>query len=206
MCSHDPFRSDNVAVLEGPLGVPIWQRRGQPRELLDLEADCEWLAAFYDAAAPLREVSTEELFAVHEEVSAWSAGQHLFHVCLANELALRNVRLIAEGTSGFVAARPEVGLVGALVLPVGAMPRGLGTPPRAVTPPVRSNPAIVWDTFDSNRRELAAVRDDLPRIGRARGGVKHADLGVLGAGHWIRFASIHGWHHLTIAREILAAG
>ncbi|QDU84471.1 DinB superfamily protein [Planctomycetes bacterium Pla163] len=206
MCSHDPFRSTDVAVLEGPLGIPVWRRRGQPRELLDLEADCEWLAAFYDAAAGLRDVPTDELFAVHAGVSAWSAGQHLFHVCLANELALRNVRLIADGTSSFVVERPEVGLVGALVLPVGAMPRGLGTPPRAVTPPARSNPAIVWDTFDSNQSELRAVRDDLPRIARARGGVRHADLGVLGAGHWIRFAGIHGWHHLAIAEEILAAG
>lgn len=186
--------------------MPLWQRGGDPRELIDLTADLERLDAFYDAALPLREVGDAGLFRVHAEVSAWSAGQHLFHVCLANELALRNVRLIAEGTSAFVAAAPDVGLVGALVLPVGAMPRGLGTPPRAVTPPARPNPAIVWDTYDSNRADLAAVRADLPRIAAARGAVPHADLGLLGAGHWIRFAGIHGWHHLAIAREILEVG
>lgn len=205
MCSHDSFRADQVAVDVDPDGLRLWRRGGDPRALIDIESDLDRLAAFYDAAAPVFDEADDALFRVHADVSAWSAGQHLFHVCLANELAMRNVRLIAEGTSGFVAERPDVGLVGALVLPVGAMPRGLGRPPRAVTPPDRPNPAIVRDTFASNRVELAELRGDLPRVAAARGAVKHADLGLLGAGHWIRFAGIHGWHHLEIAQEILDA-
>jgi|GEM_PF-841783 len=205
MCSHDDYRADTITLTERPDGTPVWMRGGDPRELLDIEADLDRLAAFYDAAAPVVATPDDALFAVREEVSAWSAGQHLFHVCLANELALRNVRMIAEGTSGFLAERPEVGLVGQLVLPVGAMPRGLGRPPRAVTPPAKPDPGIVRDTFASNRTDLAAVRADLPRVAAARGAIRHADLGVLGAGHWIRFAGIHGWHHLEIAREVLGA-
>lgn len=205
MCSHDDYRPETIQLTERPDGTPVWMRGGDPRELLDLEADLDRLAAFYDAAAPVVERPDAELFGVHEQASAWSAGQHLFHVCLANELALRNVRMIAEGTSGFLSERAELSLVGQLVLPVGAMPRGLGRPPRAVTPPAKPDPGIVRDTFASNREDLAAARDDLRRIAAATRAIKHADLGQLGAGHWIRFAGIHGWHHLEIATEVLDA-
>lgn len=205
MCSHDDYRADTIVLTERPDGTPVWMRDGDPRTLLDPEADLDRLAAFYDAAAPIAALDDDELFRVNADASAWSAGQHLFHVCLANELAFRNVRMIAEGTSGFLAEKPDVGLVGQLVLPVGAMPRGLGRPPRAVTPPARPDPGIVRDTFASNREDLAAVRADLPRVVASRKAIKHADLGVLGAGHWIRFAGIHGWHHLAIAREVLGA-
>jgi len=205
MCSADPFRPEAMTVEIGPSGDPVWLRGGRPRELLDLADECAWLAAFHEAAEPLRDVPPERFFAVLPERSAWSAGQHFFHVLLANELALRNVELIGAGTSSFLKPAVDVGLVGALVLPDGSMPRGLGRPPRAVTPPARPNPQIVWQAHAGNVATLERIRADLPRLAAARSGVPHQDLGVLGAGHWIRFAAIHGWHHLRIVREILAA-
>jgi len=204
MCSHDPYSEHAMALATAPDGSAIWLRGGRRSVLLDTAADIEWLAAFHDAAAPLRDVAPERFFEVRPERSAWSAGQHFFHVTLANELALRNVELIAAGTSTFLKPVVDVGLVGALVLPDGSMPRGLGTPPRAVTPPKKPNHEIVWSAHDGNVVTLARIAGDLPRVRAARSGIPHHDLGVLGAGHWIRFAAIHGWHHLRIVHEILA--
>ncbi|MEZ5976840.1 MAG: DinB family protein [Planctomycetota bacterium] len=204
MCSNDAYRTDAPVYGERD-GARVFLRGGIPADLPAIEDDIETLAAFHDRAAAWRDVGDDEFFRVRPNGSDWSPGQHLFHVCLANELALRNVEMIAEGTSSFLVERPAPALLALLVLSTGSMPRGVGRAPRTVVPPARPDPSIVWDTLDGNVAALARVRADLPRVLAARGAVRHRELGPLGAAHWVRFAALHGWHHARIVDELLAA-
>lgn len=173
--------------------------------LEDTPGDVERLEAFYREAAPIAELESERLYRPVEAVSGWSAGHHLFHITLANELALRNVRMLLEGKSRWIQAEGEPSLLGFLTLTAGRIPRGVGQAPRAVTPPPRPDPGLVRETFDSNITELAALTPRMAEVVAAPHGIPHADLGNLSAPRWLRFAGLHGWHHLAIMREILEA-
>ena len=168
-------------------------------------ADVARLEAFYREAESIVSLDDERLFAVAPEVSGWSAGHHLFHIALANELALRNVRMLLEGKSRWISHEDGPSLLGFLTLTTGRIPRGVGKAPRAVTPPPKPDPEVVRDTFASNRRELAELTPRLDEIIAAQGGVPHADLGNLSATRWLCFAGLHGEHHLRIMREVLDA-
>jgi hypothetical protein len=173
--------------------------------LEDTPADIARLRAFHREAEPVAALDDEVLFAVAPEVSGWSAGHHLFHVALANELALRNVRLLLGGESKWIRHEGGPSLLGFLTLTAGRIPRGVGQAPRAVTPPPRPDPEVVRDTFAGNVQALEALAPRVDEIVAAPGGVPHADLGLLSAPRCLRFAGIHGHHHLAILREVLDA-
>jgi len=173
--------------------------------LQDTPADVERLFAFYRECESVVDLGDEVLFRAAPEVSAWSAGHHLFHITLANELALRNVRMLAEGSSKWIVHEGGPSLLGLLTVQLGIIPRGVGQAPRAVTPPARPDADVVRDTYRSNVEELERLTADLAPILAAKGGIPHADLGVLSAPRWLRFAGLHGWHHLRIMREVLDA-
>ena len=173
--------------------------------LEDTPADLARLDAFYAEVDGIAALDDELLFRAAPEVSGWSAGHHLFHITLANELALRNVRMLVEGKSKWIAHEGEPSLLGLLTLYHGIIPRGVGQAPRAVTPPAAPDPGVVRDTLASNRQDLDRLRAQLPDVIAAPGGIPHADLGLLSATHWLRFAGLHGWHHLRIMREVLEA-
>ncbi|MEO0651423.1 MAG: DinB family protein [Planctomycetota bacterium] len=172
----------------------------------DTPADVAALRGFYREGQPIVELDDEALFRAAPEVSGWSAGHHLFHIVLANELALRNVRMLVEGKSRWIQTEGEPSLLGFLTLTAGRIPRGVGQAPRAVTPPPRPDPDVVRDTFQSNLDDLDALEPRLDEIIAAPHGIPHADLGNLSAPRWLRFAALHGRHHLTIMREVLEAG
>lgn len=171
--------------------------------LEDTPADVAQLDGFYGEVEGIAALEDDLLFRAAPEVSAWSAGHHLFHITLANELALRNVRMLVEGKSKWISHEGAPSLLGMLTLYHGVIPRGVGQAPRAVTPPTKPDPGVVRDTVVSNRNDLDRLRDRLPEVIAAKGGIPHADLGLLSATHWLRFAGLHGWHHLRIMREVL---
>lgn len=172
---------------------------------IDVARELELLAGFYAEAADIAGLPNETLFQQAPEVSGWSAGHHLFHICLANELALRNVRMVVEGDSPFVKDTVEPTFFGHLLMVWGSMPRGVGKAPRAVFPPENPDPEIVRDTFEQNRNDLKPWFERPDAIARAKGSIRHRDLGAMGASQWLRFARIHGWHHLAIMREVVDA-
>ena len=172
---------------------------------IDVARELEQLAGFYAEAADIAALPDETLFQQAPEVSGWSAGHHLFHICLANELALRNVRMVVEGDSPFVKDTVEPTFFGHLLMVWGSMPRGVGKAPRAVFPPENPDPEIVRDTFEQNRNDLKPWFERPDAIARAKGSIRHRDLGAMGASQWLRFARIHGWHHLAIMREVVDA-
>jgi hypothetical protein len=172
---------------------------------IDVQRELDRLAGFYAEAQAVCELPDEVLFRPAPEVSGWSAGHHLFHISLANELAMRNVRMIVGGGSPFVKEQVEPSLFGHLLMVWGSMPRGVGQAPRAVYPPERPDPRIVRDAFAQNRTDLAPWLEQAGAIAGARGSIRHKQLGALGAAQWLRFAGIHGWHHLAIMHEVLEA-
>ena len=172
--------------------------------VLDPRADHAALGAFHAEAAVLLELPDEVLFARAPEVSGWSAGQQLFHVLLANELAFRNVRLLLEGGSAWIVERAAPTFLGHLILVWNHMPRGVGQSPRAVRPPDRPDRGIVLDTLRENRERHAELASTLDELVGTPGAIPHRELGPLGAAHWLFFARLHGQHHLALARDVLA--
>ena len=158
--------------------------------LEDTPADFAALRAFYREAAPIVALDDATLFRAAPEVSGWSAGHHLFHIALANELALRNVRLLVEGGSRWIQTEGEPSLLGFLTLTAGRIPRGVGQAPRAVTPPPKPDPEVVRDTFAGNLTALEALEPRLGEVVVAPHGIPHADLGNLSATRWLRFAAL----------------
>ena len=179
---------------------------------LDTLADIEGLAGFHAEAEAVLALPDEELYRPVPEVSGWSPGHHLFHVLLANELAFRNVNVVLkanqdpEGASRWFQPSGEPTLLGYHVQLWEWIPRGVAKSPRAVTPPAKPDPEIVRDTLRSCRESFDLLCQDPQRLIQARGGVPHQDLGWLTAAGWLRFAKLHGWHHLAIVRDVRAAG
>jgi hypothetical protein len=113
--------------------------------------------------------------------------------------------MVVEGDSPFVKDTVEPTFFGHLLMVWGSMPRGVGQAPRAVFPPEKPDPGIVRETFEQNRSDLQPWLAQSEAIARAKGSIRHRDLGAMGASQWLRFARIHGWHHLAIMREVLDA-
>lgn len=173
--------------------------------LVEPTRDAARLKDFYVAAGELLEQPEERLRQVTPEVSGWSALEQLFHVFLANELALRNVRMLIAGKSAWIQESSAPTFLGHLILNWDFMPRGVGQSPRTVRPPEKPNFEIVRETLASGSAELEDLTPDLPRLVRIPGGIPHKDLGPLSAAQWLRFARLHGLHHLALAREVLDA-
>jgi hypothetical protein len=147
----------------------------------------------------------EELERRAQHVSGWSAVQHLAHLCLANELVVRNVKSLLKGLGPFVQDAAEPAPEALAVLQSGRFPRGAAQSPRMVRPPevVRRDFLAQW--VAEGQLEFAALAEQGDAILRAKKCIPHQVLGPLNAARWVRFAAMHTRHHLDIAREVLAA-
>jgi hypothetical protein len=146
----------------------------------------------------------EELERKAQHVSGWSAAQHLAHLCLANELVVRNVKSLLKGIGPLVLEPAEPPPEALAVLQSGRFPRGAAQSPRMVRPPelVRRDFLAQW--IAEGLVEFAALAEQEPEILAAAKCVPHQVLGPLNAARWVRFAAMHTRHHLDIAREVLA--
>ena len=174
--------------------------------LVDPLRDASRLAQFHTSVGELLDLPVERLREVVPGVSGWSALEQLFHVLLANELALRNVRLLIGGDSAWIQPQAAPSFLGHLILCWDYMPRGVGQSPRTVRPPAKPDLTIVRDTLSLGISTLTDLSGRLPDLARVPGGIPHHELGPLSAAQWLRFARLHGLHHLALAREVLAAG
>jgi len=159
-------------------------------------------------AAQQRRVETtlalpdERLLKKCEELSGWSAAEHLFHVSLANELSLKNVAALLAEKGGLIRPLEELDPRALQVLSRGRFPPGTESP-RMVRPPARIDMSFTRELAGDVRTLLATLleRDD---IDAAPNGVPHQLLGVLSAPQWARFARMHTAHHLRLARAVLS--
>ncbi len=139
-------------------------------------------------------------------VSGWSAVEHASHATLANELILRNLVNLSRGSGMLVVADAVQNERALAVLADGVLPRGEVKSPRMVVPPSDVDLRTACEWAGKFAEDLAAFRRDFdPTAERARLYVSHQTLGPLDLGQWARFGGTHSRHHVTIAREVLAA-
>lgn len=142
---------------------------------------------------------------VTPEISGWSVEQHIAHVSLANELVARNLRSLLKGAGPFVVESGEPPAEALEVLAAGVLPRGRAQAPRIVRPPEAVNREYLADWLAGNARDFAELRGKSTELAACVKKVPHQILGPLTTLEWVRFASTHTEHHLSIAREVLAA-
>jgi hypothetical protein len=138
-------------------------------------------------------------------VSGWSIAQHLYHVALATDMALDNVRRIVHDAGAQVVHEGGLNEGALRMFAEGAIPRGAAEAPRMVRPAERVDPGLLEQELDRARAAVEDARPLLAAIPGATGRVRHPLLGELSAREWLRFASIHARHHLAIVRDILGA-
>jgi len=169
----------------------------------DVRRDHERLGAALARCERLLEERGAALWRREPAVSAWSPAEHLFHVALANELSLKNVRSLVEGKGLLVKPYEGTPAEALDVLRRGRIPSGVAKAPRFVTPPARFElerlEELQRDNAKLSRSLALALREPLDTT-RA---VRHQLLGELTAPLWLRFARVHTAHHLRIASRVL---
>lgn len=137
------------------------------------------------------------LFAPPPGAAAWSPGQHVYHVALANELSLENVLSLVH-ERGLLRTEPRpLERAAEEILARGRLPRGTRAP-RFVSPPPRLARAALADVVGASRDAIARVGAVLGRVRGAPLAIPHQALGTLDAPRWLRFARAHAAHHLRI--------
>jgi hypothetical protein len=172
---------------------------------IDVEAEFQALERALDAYDALRARLGEREHATAPAISGWSVAQHLFHIALASDLALRHVRSLLDGKGRLVTQEGELGARAAAVLVSERTQRGVAQAPRMVTPGAEVNPEFLTNELRGAREGVAALRTRAGEIPVAQGWISHQELGTLNAAHWLRFARLHAHHHLAIAEEIALA-
>jgi len=167
----------------------------------------EWLGfrRVYDRARTALEWDEERLFGRHPSASGWSPAEHLFHLCLASELVVRNLRMLGKGPGGMVLEAGEPIPEARPILATGILPRGTKAP-RMVTPPDDFDRAFLADLVESGSRDLERQSESVTALFDKTWTIPHQTLGPLTAEGWVRFARMHGVHHWRIVREVLATG
>lgn len=150
----------------------------------------------------LRQASDPALRGVSAlSVSAWSVGDHLEHLSMANERIVAWMERACAGDADLHAGGGP-NLLGRIVLLVGAFPRGRGKAPDPTVPKGMDAEELVASSRRLKAR-VEALESSLPRLRAARATRNHFAFGDLSAAQWLRFAVIHNNHHQRIIRDIL---
>lgn len=141
------------------------------------------------------------------EVSAWSVGEQLEHLLLADRRILGGIERVLEASAR---GEPTPGegsptLIGRLILWSGVVPRGRAKAPQSTSPEGMAAPDLVHG-FAEVRVGVDALGSRLADIGRAPSTRAHPILGHFTATQWLRFSGVHHRHHGKIIRDILRAG
>ncbi|MEM7310090.1 MAG: DinB family protein [Planctomycetota bacterium] len=162
------------------------------------------LRALLARISALFELPEERLRAPAPTVSGWSAAEHLFHVTLANDMSLKNVRNLADERGRLRRELEELDPRAVDILRRGRLPRGTEAP-RFVRPPAKPDLAIARDIHGDVLKAAEELEGRAPELAAAPLGIPHQALGVLTAAQWLRFARLHSAHHLGIVRSVLEA-
>ena len=134
------------------------------------------------------------------EISRWSVGQQLLHVCLANgSIGIAISRLLRKGGEEGTARLDTVNLLAS-----GTFPRGVAQAPERAVPTAHPTKAEIEDALAKAKGRWEGLAGRAAEIDAAVGTTAHHALGPLDAAAWVRFAAMHGLHHLRIVDEILA--
>jgi len=169
---------------------------------IDVRIELEDLRASAAALAALRVELGDGGARRVESVSGWSVDEHLYHLCLATDLALRNVQSLARAKGGLITSEGGPNALALQVLSEGVYPRGESEAPRMVRPPDEVDAALLDQEVELLGQSFERV--PLDRVPGAPGRIPHQHLGELCAAEWLRFARLHARHHLAIVRDVAA--
>ena len=136
-------------------------------------------------------------------VSAWGVPEHFHHVALVAGSIAMAVAAILRGRGG---APGESSELAATLLGAGEIPRGFGQAPEGMRPAESPDAAAIREAVAKARSRWEKVVDRTEEIAVASARLPHYALGPLTAAEWVRFAAVHGDHHLAIVKDVLAAG
>ena len=174
-------------------------------DALDSTSDLAGLERSLKRIERVSALDSDTLLTKSDSISAWSPGDHAFHVILACDLSLRNARSLVLDR-GRLVREPEDRKDEALtILHRGRIPRGKAQAPRFVTPPARLDLDLLRTLTDEVQTARAELAKDVAQLEKAPRTVPHQLLGDLTAQEWVRFARLHTAHHLVILRELLRA-
>lgn len=169
-----------------------------------IEREFAGLLRAYGRAERDLERDDRELFERVPRASGWSVAEHRFHLCLASELVVRNLRSLRKGKGGLVKPAGEPIPEALPILERGLLPRGTEAP-RMVTPPEDFDREFLRDLVLTGREGLERLAPDLPVLAQSTCVIPHQTLGDLTAALWLRFGRMHAVHHGRIISEIDAA-
>lgn len=142
----------------------------------------------------------ERLFAVQAEQSAWSPGQHVYHVAVVNGMMLKAIAAICRG-SRIVVHEGEPNRIGNIVLKRQWLPRGADAPNKSRPPDVLTR-AQLEGALRRSKQRFIDTQPLVPSLPEQSGRVAHPFMGTLNAVEWMRNAQVHAHHHLKIIREL----
>ncbi len=136
-----------------------------------------------------------------ESVSAWSIGEQLEHLALADRPILDAVdRILAGGHADDAKKKPSK--IGRMMLLSGWIPRGKGRAPE-VARPRGADPGAIAAGLAIEKERCEAY--DAAALREAAGTVAHFAFGHMTACQWLRFIEVHHDHHMKIIRDIQRA-
>ncbi len=172
---------------------------------IDVKAELEDLEEHFSAFVTLRVGLGTGAATRADTVSAWSVPDHLYHLCLSTDFALRNVQSLVRGKGRLIVLEGEPNELAVQVLTDGTYPRGRSQAPRMVHPPEVIDEALLDQEVELLGQAFARTRAILEEVSAAPGRIPHQHLGALSAAEWLRFSRLHVRHHLAIARDVVAA-
>lgn len=152
----------------------------------------------------------ERLTQAVEAISGWSQAQHIDHLTLAMDLNFRAVRQLILGSEAETSL-PEpsepvpLHPMAERMFRSGKIPRGAAEAPERVVPQETSEIHIVQARVKELAQEARSLRVLSAQLLELPGAIPHPILGPFSANDWVRFASVHTAHHLSIVDEIEAA-
>lgn len=138
-------------------------------------------------------------------ISHWSTLEHVHHLALVDGTALDQVAALLRGEDGPRRHHGRRTFLGAVLLALGWIPRGRARAPEGLRPPHEPRVDAILSLLSALEERVGELDGRAAEIGGCRRRRNHFVFGDLTAAEWLRFAAIHGWHHLKIVRDIEAA-
>ncbi len=170
---------------------------------IDVEAEYQQLATFFDEAAAFLDDGDNRLFARVPEVSGWSVAQQLFHSWKAGGQMLKAALMLYHGRGPIDHDADGPNRIGRIVLTRGRFPRGEAQAPAALVPPEELTRAELQMAAHRSHATFESLNGLLPSLAEVPGRFAHPYFGPLTATEWVRAARIHSDHHLAIIQDIV---
>jgi hypothetical protein len=153
-----------------------------------------------DIAAGLDDAGLERRAPV---VSAWSFGEQLAHMAVANRGCLLQLVQLMHGRPNPDAAPTHP--LGVQALEAGTIPRGQITAPTIALPDAPMAGSEIRTLLAAQARKAMQLADKAATIAAAQGMHEHPLIKGMTAPQWVRFIVVHSRHHLAIIDDMEAA-